>query len=61
VGQRRGAAGALADRRGDLFARGTRRLDDTRRRTSRGEILMTDLAPCLDLPAHSSVTVRHAA
>ena len=46
---------------GDLLARGIRRLDDIRRRTSREEILAADPATCLDLPAQSSVTVRHAA
>ena len=46
---------------GDLLARGIRRLDDIRRRTRREEILAADPATCLDLPAQSSVTVRHAA
>jgi hypothetical protein len=46
---------------GDLLARGIRRLDDIRRRTRREENLAADPATCLDLPAQSSVTVRHAA
>jgi len=46
---------------GDLLARGTRRLDDIRRRSGDEEILAFDPATCLDLQAESSVTVGHAA